>query len=580
MHSSEQGGPPISQLIHNFFFQSRRCSLDQFSVVITVALNGCNYYLPPSLTMEFFRRAKAKKRPDCENFHSFGSDDKEGLRDDHGRTLRRSTKKKEHRETRQPQIQEFPPEYDDEDRSLGETLAPEDHFDLVVPIKPPSRNGILRNRNGSGLLSLPSSMSFSKKRGKIGASDTTSTVSSISCDSKLVHEARKKQMLKQSNSFRSNKSKKAHQLRVVKQTNLPSGVNHGNKEIPATDTKPESSCGNWCTWTNNGNYRMDSQAQKPNYQGPRGTPSHQDHEAALLKSTISPYTSQDFNTNIIPNDETVEQRELPNSSSLHDVPFFFWNFCGPRQLPLEDLLIDSTVLPYSPPPRNALLVYETPLQYEKQKEEVRSLFDPFASYEGDDDAHRSKLRKREPQRSATRVKEMEDRKTSSPTSYDEIGSTMAIIELGDLPMHRKERSDYEQYEYQDGPSFDADEPTWRARLPRKLPKVRSISKIATSLSRIRTFRSSNRSQKSGKSGKSGRSGKSYKTGKSGRSQCRPRQRHEVHPDVVSSQRRPRHSRHMRNKKLASPSNRKHSSRENVATKEYFVDHKGRRTYAP
>lgn len=562
--------------------------------------------------MGFFRRrAKAKLEPTDFDHDDFAIASSRRPKIQQHLRYRQDRYNHEHRhkyEEREAHIQELPPEPEMEERddngSVGETLATEDHFDLHVPIKDKHpKKGILRNRSGQGLMLLPSGRSFSRRW---NASDS---VSSVSCDSLLFQDhgddnSQRHHHENQTISMRSIKSRQSKQS-TIKHNNRPdpplkaretTAVLSSVEDLKHKPTQPAVCSGCWF-WS--AEKRDDIPTRIPSTNDPptstaarmtntvRGIKVPQNGEESLMNSTIPTYATE-YHIPLQTGDDRKDADKSPPSISRNPPQSsfkqktggpFFLNLCGPRHLPPEDLLADDTTTPLFAD-EEPYRTYEQQLEFEKRD---RSLFDPYSSYD-DDGSGDEYLPQRQQYRDKERREEEEydDDQGTSPTYMDEGQTTMAMMEMGDIPVYDEERDNEYGYhdggqmqgnDYDDNEDFyhDHEGHNWGIRLPRKLPKVRNLARMS-SLSKLRSFRSSNRSHKSGRSGKS--------RGRRRRHGASPRAHDDEYSNNNGGRRRRSRSRgHSPGRRsLSKPRYRRASERYGVP-KDYFTSNdKGKRYY--
>lgn len=538
------------------------------------------------ITMGFFRRAKARHKPAVDQ--SYNDDDVVPRRPKSRHSPHHDRDRYHHRDDfdydeREARIEELPPEpewrvVDMRDGiSIGESLAPEDHFDLYVPLKNKlPRKGILRNRSGQGLMLMPSGRSFSKQ---CHASDS---VSSVSYDSMLFRdnedvngEHHQGNLTFSMRSIKSRQSKPST-VRNDNRQDPPADSGTPSRVSPGEDTKQKSMFGCFC-WEHS-DKRNDIPSRIPPNENPvtaaamrmtntvGGIKNPRAGDDSLMNSTIPTYRTE-YYVDLQMNDPmpmSESQKSHPLSPSLkkkNDGPLFL-NLCGPRRLPSEDVEVDDTTTPYASP-AITYRTYEAPLEFEKRD---RSLFDTFSSNDDEDAGGR-------------RGMELDvDDEGTIPTYLDESRTTMAVTEMDDIPVHREERNDeyryddedVHRYKHDDEESFDNDEDyddnnNWRIRLPRKLPKVRNLTRMS-SLSRLRGFRSASRSHISGQSGRSGRSRQRRRYGASPSS----RESYHDHPNGHRRRRSRSRGRSPGRRALSSPKH-KHSSKQRFVPEDYFTN---------
>jgi hypothetical protein len=467
--------------------------------------------LNSSFSMGFFRRAKTKLKRVVNGAYD---DCEQDLVQRRGNSHSQNHDRPRHHDVHdliehEARVLELPPDtemWKEEKRgnkSVGESLASDDHFDLCVPIKNnPPRKAILRNRSGQGLMLLPNGRNFSKH---ISDSDS---VSSVSYDSSLFERDQDeniKHIESQANKCRSNSRsiKTRHsKLDTIKQNNLqhpsaePIVV---TKKSPGEGEKQQSSS-NCCCYGDNTEIDGDTLIPTSDKESVRGVKTRSSCDESAMNSTIPTYLTE-YKVELHAYDPTNTNKKIhgdhpPSSFQKTNHDPFFLNLCGPRQLPPEDLMADSETKPYSSPPIYS--TYEMPLQFEKKD---RSLFDPYSN--DDEEAQQGKRH--------GLMEHDDDEQGTIPTYMDEVQTTMALMEMRDVPVHADVRSgkpryqkEYLRHYYHEKDGFneigyDASN-EWRVRLPRNLPKVRNLARVS-SLSRLRSLRSSSRSHRSGRSGR-------------------------------------------------------------------------------
>jgi hypothetical protein len=538
--------------------------------------------------MGFFRKAKVKQRPRNDLFISDTT--RAVVMEKSHVPSRPSTTKKPSYETRHNSRHSTKNERRQvDDDSIGETLDSRDHFDLFVPIKEKEKKNFLRNGNGMGLL-LPSGRSFSKRR----SADDSSTVSSISYDSMLFKEAKGHQQETQTISMRSIKSKQSHKTTAQRnnaQRQMPSDVNQQVENTsPESVQKTQQEYSGCCLWVYDPSQRQDIESRVPTESQKKSSsstvrgiksPLARTGDISLMNSTIPTFPSHDDlerKREHIQN-EAVESREPTNELNEKSdgvTNRFLSLFCGPRQIPPEDLVADNTTASLQYPitdiagnslqdasPNGAFRAYEAPLKFDKK----RSLFNPDSYDEMyEDDEHLP-----EPDKCF-------DEQATIPTYMDEGRTTIAHVESRDFSRgaKRTQQEHMQEDEINEDNQWESDKnmsKTWKLRLPRQLPTVRSVRR---SLSRGRSLLSGNRSHKSGKS-ISSRSRGGRSRGSRSRSRRRSTGRRGGKLRRHNPQQRSRsHSRERRSVSSSMP--HKHARHQNVWTEEITEDRRGKRHY--
>lgn len=560
-------------------------------------------------------------------------------------------------------IEELPPEPEqslyDNDGSVGDTLATEDHFDLHVPIKQPKR-GILRKHSGPGLILLPSGGSFSKIWNK--ASNDSDSVSSVSCDSRLFvdpdddddddNNNNPQHPINQENltiSMRSIKSRQSKQSKNNSSRPDPplnnaaeeSGVSPMVMEIDDSNhlsmqqqpqerrrhTEP-GACAGCCGWQEEDEHRrQDIDTRIPSSDDAMALTAARVTNIVARSAIKIPSRDDETNTvrgikipsksgkkshkssSTLPNDAVEYHIALqsgnsnkesaitestprdppqpPSTSSVvkgtnvkSDDGNLFASWCGPRQL---DLVADDTTSAYkgrgtakAAVAPTAYRIYEEPLRFEKRD---RSLFDPF-SYEEEEEEAGQQQQDRD---AKTEQQQLEhdteyEEEEEGRTYHEEAQTTMAMMEMEDIPMDGRDDDDDDVNKYDDNKEDDFYEETGsddgyqneerntlrRLRLPRNLPTVRNTLSRMSSLSRLR---SSGRSQKSGRSRSRSRRRRRRSRSKANDDGTRHRRRHRSRSRGQSTERRSYHN-----------SKRKHSQQNYIVSEEHFRSDRERRHY--